>query len=209
MVSARSTTARHTAAVPHDRSVFFAHWLRNPLGIGAVLPSRPSVGRAMARQLALHRPGAILELGGGTGSSTAGLLAAGCPSDRLIVIERERDLVAVLRRRFPASRYPGLRILEGDARDVTTLLAQIGVTRLASVVSTLPIKWFPVESQRAVLDSCLDLLGSGGVFLQMTNAMVSPVAKDELGILGREVARIWAHFPPVQIWRYWRPAGGR
>jgi phosphatidylethanolamine/phosphatidyl-N-methylethanolamine N-methyltransferase len=74
------------------------------------------------------------------------------------------------------------------------------------VVSSLPIKWFPLAAQRAVLDACFARLGPGGAFVQLTNALASPVAAAELGLAGEEVTRIWAHFLPVQIWRYWRIA---
>src|SRR5271165_6980183 len=109
-----------TATAPHQNSIlarhpwhgttltewriFFAPFLRDPLGIGAVAPSSAAVARAMADGLTLERPGMVLELGGGTGSVTRALLAAGCPPERLVVIERETALARVLRRRFPAAR---------------------------------------------------------------------------------------------------------
>lgn len=183
-----------------EGALFFRHWLRHPLGIGAILPSSLAVARAMARDLPLWRSGAVLELGGGTGVVTRGLLEAGCPPDRLLVVEREAALAEVLRQRFG-----DVRVIEGNACAIGTILAGAGVTQLAAVVSSLPIKWFPVESQRAVIDPCLDLLGQGGMFLQLTNALVSPVAMSALKLRGEEIERVWSQFPPVQIWRYWRP----
>ena len=188
-----------------DREIFFRHWLRNPLGIGAPLPSGGRVALGMARELELDRPGVVLELGGGTGGVTRGLIAAGCPIERLCVIEREADLARRLERRFP-----GLRVICGDACDSGALLAAAGIERLATVVSSLPIKWFPRAAQRAILDACFARLGEGGAFVQLTNALVSPIPSAELGLAGEEVMRIWAHFLPVQIWRYRLPrAGGR
>lgn len=184
-----------------EGALFFRHWLRHPLGIGAMLPSSLAVARAMARDLPLDRPGAILELGGGTGVVTRGLLEAGCPPERLVVIEREPALAAVLRRRFER-----VHAIEGDARDIAAILEERGVTRLAAIVSSLPIKWFSIADQRAVVVPCLALLGEGGALLQLTNALVSPLDRDALGLKGAEIARIWMQFPPVQLWRYWRDA---
>ena len=174
-----------------EREIFFRHWLSNPLGIGAVLPSGDSVARAMAREIALDRPGAVLELGGGTGSLTRGLIAAGCPPERLVVIEREPAL-------------PRVRVICGDAGDTQSLLAAAGIEHLATVVSSLPIKWFPRPLQRAVLDSAFGSLGADGAFVQLTNALASPIPAAEFGLTGEEVARIWFHILPVQIWRYRR-----
>jgi phosphatidylethanolamine/phosphatidyl-N-methylethanolamine N-methyltransferase len=182
-----------------DGALFFRHWLRHPLGIGAILPSSNAVARAMASDVPFSRGGAVLELGGGTGVVTRSLIEAGCPPERLIVVEREPALAEILRRRFAAAR-----VIEGDACAIGGLLAERGVTRLAAVVSSLPIKWFPLASQRAVVEPCFDLLGEDGMFLQLTNALVSPLAMRSLGLDGTEVARVWSQFPPVQIWRYQR-----
>lgn len=187
------------ATAPGERQIFFRHWLRDPLGIGAVLPSGNRVALAMAREIALERPGAVLELGGGTGSLTRGLIAAGCPVERLVVIEREPALALVL-----AQRVPGIRVICGDACESETLLARAGIDTLAAVVSSLPVKWFPRHAQRALLAACFARLGEGGAFAQLTNALASPLPATELGLLAEEVERIWAHFLPTQIWRYRR-----
>jgi len=197
----RST--RRSVARRGEREIFFRHWLSNPLGIGAILPSGSSVARAMAGELALDRPGAVLELGGGTGSLTRGLIAAGCPAERLVVIERAPDLARHLQQRLP-----DVRVICGDAGDAGALLGDAGIERLATVVSSLPIKWFPRAQQRAVLDACFAALGEGGLFVQLTNALASPIPAAELGLIGEEVARIWLHILPVQIWRY-RRGGAR
>ena len=65
-----------------------------------MLPSGRTVARAMARELPA-RGGLVLELGGGTGALTSGLLEAGCHPKSLLVVEREAALAASLRRRFP------------------------------------------------------------------------------------------------------------
>jgi phosphatidylethanolamine/phosphatidyl-N-methylethanolamine N-methyltransferase len=179
-----------------DAGVFFALWLQKPLCIAATNPSGARLADAVARCIDLARPGPILELGAGTGSLTQGLVRAGCPPERIIALEREPALVAMLRCEFPV-----LAVIEGDATRIGEYLAS-SVERLAAVVSSLPIKWFPVEAQNAVVRPCLDLLGPGGHFLQLTNAFTSPLAIDRLGIAGREVGRVWRNLLPAQIWAY-------
>ena len=179
-----------------DASVFFALWLQKPLRIAAANPSGARLADAVARCIDLARPGPVLELGAGTGSLTRGIIRAGCPSERIIALEREPPLVAVLRREFPA-----MTVIEGDATRIGEYLAA-RVERLAAVVSSLPIKWFSAKEQYAVVRPCLDLLGSGGRFLQVTNAFCSPLAMDRLGIAGQEVDRVWLNLLPTQIWSY-------
>lgn len=155
----------------------------------------------MARLVDLSRPGPVLELGAGTGSLTRGLLRAGCPPERLIVFEREERLLAILQREFR-----GVTAIGGDAVELDRHLGELGVAQLSTVVSSLPIKWFPLELQRAVVRPCLTRLGKGGRFLQLTNAFASPLQVAQLGIKGRQVARVWPNLPPAQIWSYTGPA---
>jgi phosphatidylethanolamine/phosphatidyl-N-methylethanolamine N-methyltransferase len=180
-----------------DAALFFGLWLQKPLQIAAITPSSPHLAAAMAALVDLRCPGPVLELGAGTGSLTRGLLAAGCPPERLFALERETALAATLRRRFP-----GISTIVGDATTLDSLLAERRIDRLCAVVSSLPIKWFPVLTQAAVVMPCLGRLKSGGRFLQMTNAFSSPLAIAPLGIAGQRVAFVWRNLPPSQIWAY-------
>jgi len=182
--------------VKADASVFFALWLQKPLRIAAANPSGARLADAVARCIDLARPGPVLELGAGTGSLTRGLVRAGCSPERIIALEREPALVAVLRREFPT-----MTVIAGEATRIEEYLAG-KVERLAGVVSSLPIKWFPIARQHAVVRPCLDMLGSDGCFVQLTNGFSSPLAIDRLGITGREVDRVWLNLLPAQIWAY-------
>ena len=92
-------------------------------------------------------------------------------------------------------------MIEGDAARIGQYLAG-HVERLSTVVWSLPIKWLSLEAQRALVESCLKLLGPGGRFLQVTNAFSPPLPMDPLGICGREASRVWRNLLPVQIWSY-------
>jgi len=183
--------------VATEASVFFALWLQKPLRIAAANPSSQRLADAIAAQVDLSRPGPVLELGAGTGSLTRGLIRAGCPPERVIALEREPDLAAILRRKFPT-----ISVIEGDA---TQIVEQPGIRdrQLCAVVSSLPIKWFSPSEQYAVVRPCFDRLGPGGRFIQLTNAFRSPLAMEQLGITGDEVARVWLNLLPAQIWCYW------
>ena len=179
-----------------DFAVFFGLWLQRPLHIAAPKPSGWRLADLIAKSVDLSRPGPVLELGAGTGSLTRGLLRAGCPPDRIVALEREAALAAVLRRELPA-----VTVIEGDATRIDEYLCG-RAGRLCAVVSSLPIKWFSIEEQRAVVLPCIERLGPGGLFLQMTNAFSSPLKAGQLGIAGQEVGRIWRNFLPAQVWAY-------
>jgi phosphatidylethanolamine/phosphatidyl-N-methylethanolamine N-methyltransferase len=180
-----------------DYALFFGLWLQKPLQIAAITPSSARLAEVMADFVDLARPGPVLELGAGTGSLTRGLLRAGCPGERLIALEREPSLAATLRRSFP-----GIATIVVDPTALAEHFARHGIDRLCAVVSSLPIKWFPIAAQRDIVAPCLARLGSGGRFLQMTNAFSSPIAIGPLGITGTRVAYVWRNLPPAQIWAY-------
>jgi phosphatidylethanolamine/phosphatidyl-N-methylethanolamine N-methyltransferase len=186
-----------------DTVLFFGLWLRKPLQIAAVCPSGTAIAAAMARLADPGRPGLLLELGAGTGSLTRGLVESGWPPGRIVAYERESRLAEILRRELI-----GIRAVVGDATDLETQLARLRVDQLSAVVSSLPIKWFPREAQRAVLRPCFKRLGSGGRFLQLTNAFSSPLPIEQLGLDGHEAARVWRNLPPAQIWAYTAGSGG-
>jgi phosphatidylethanolamine/phosphatidyl-N-methylethanolamine N-methyltransferase len=182
-----------------EAAIFFTAWLRRPLGIAALLPSGATVADACARLVDLSRPGAVLELGAGTGSLTRGLLRAGCPTDRIIAVECDPELLRVLKARLPA-----VRAVAGDATRLGDILDRHRVGPLAAILSSLPIKWFPLDAQRTIVEQGLTRLGSDGRFLQITNAFASPLPRRALSIEGCQLARVWRNAIPVQIWSYWR-----
>lgn len=185
-----------------ELGLFFALWLRKPRELAAAVPSGPILADALARHVTLERRGHILELGAGTGSITRGLLRAGCSPSRLVVIEREPSLAQYLR-----GCLSGVTVIEGDACHLRPLLLERGVSRLACCVSSLPIKWFAFEDQRAIVTQAFSLLGAEGWLLQITNALSSPLPSHRLALAAEEVERVWFNFLPAQIWRYRSTAG--
>ncbi len=53
-----------------DELRFFLHWLRRPGRLGAVVPSGPALAAALAAEIDTEAPGAVVELGSGTGRET-------------------------------------------------------------------------------------------------------------------------------------------
>jgi phosphatidylethanolamine/phosphatidyl-N-methylethanolamine N-methyltransferase len=187
------------AAPTPEVAVFFGRWLRAPHRIGAVAPSSRFLARAMAKQVDIRRPDMVIELGGGTGSVTKALLEVGVPAERLIVVERDERLYHMLRRRFPH-----LRIVLGDARQLVALLRPLGVGAVSTVVSSLPLISMPKLVRRQIVEQSFALLGEAGRFVQYTYSLTSPLARRELGLRGRVAERVWLNVPPASVWSFRR-----
>lgn len=191
---------------------FLRGWSRDPVAVGLPVASSPWTARRLAHEtLAAAVPDAvvpaegpltdrpIVELGAGTGAVTAALLDAGCPPDRLVVVERDAALCAGLRQRFP-----DLHIVQGDALALRETLAGAGIGSAAVVLSGLPMRAIPAAAATRCYADAFALMPPGGAIVQYTYGLRPPVDPAEAGLpldatfLGRE----WRNVLPMGIWRY-------
>jgi phosphatidylethanolamine/phosphatidyl-N-methylethanolamine N-methyltransferase len=183
-----------------DQALFFKTWLRQPAIIGAIMPTRPPLARAMAR--AAVGGGPVVELGGGTGPITRALIESGAGPSDLTVIERHPIFHQLL-----TDRFPSLRVLCGDAQELGNILAPAEMGQVGIVVSSLPRVGWPLARQRSILEQCFAALRRDGAFLEFSYGPLSPVPSRlvrELGLVPRPVQRVWNNFPPATIWAYRR-----
>jgi phosphatidylethanolamine/phosphatidyl-N-methylethanolamine N-methyltransferase len=181
-----------------DEARFFRSWFGNPKQIGAVMPSGPVLAETMARAVDPALPGPIVELGPGTGVVTQALLNRGLTPGRFVLVEFDPNFCALL-----GERFPGVRIVKGDAhRLATTLRGQLEAPA-AAVVSSLPLLTKPEPMRSALLAEAFDLMTRDGVFVQFTYGLTSPVPRSA-GFAAQGSARIWRNFPPARVWVYRR-----
>jgi len=180
-----------------DDTRFILSWLNSPLKTGAVSPSGKDLARAMAEAVDLAIPGDVVELGPGTGPVTEALLAHGVAPERLVLIEYNPDFCKLLRERFP-----GVRVVEGDAYRMSKTLAGVTAGPLCAVVSSLPLMTRPDPDCIALLDDALAMLSRNGPFVQFTYGPTSPVPVKGRTIRARGGKRIWKNLPPARVWTY-------
>ena len=194
------------SAAPAGTALFLKRWLRQPLSMGAVMPSGPLLTRALALTAVREmqgRDGHVVELGAGTGEVTKALLAAGIASDRLALVERDPELISFLRRHFR-----GPRIIEGDAARLPKLLAREGVAKTATVVSGLPLLSLPAEVVTGIVHGVFEALPKGAALVQFTYGPSPPIPKalrENLHLVGAHGRRIWRNVPPAVVWTFRRP----
>ena len=180
-----------------DEFVFLRAWMRAPLVTAAMLPSGKMLSRALAQAVDPAVPGAIVELGPGTGAVTASLVERGISPDRLILIELLPEFCEVLRRRYPAAR-----VIPGDAFSAPEILRNLNAGPLAAVVSCLPLYGKTPERRERLLHDLLRLGPRGMPFIQATNFARSPIPFDPAAIAGKPSPRIWFNILPALVWTY-------
>jgi phosphatidylethanolamine/phosphatidyl-N-methylethanolamine N-methyltransferase len=176
-----------------DNLRFLKALITRPKSIGAVLPSSPALGAAMARQITAHGP--VLELGPGTGAITAEILAHGVTD--LTCVEYDAGFAQHLRLRFPQ-----VKVVQGDAFDLDQTLTT-PQAQFAAVLSGLPLLNFPLAARKRLVDGALARLAPGGVFVQFSYGPQAPVAPPP-GFGLTRAAVVWANVPPARVWVYRR-----
>jgi phospholipid N-methyltransferase len=184
-----------------DLGHFFKSWLRNPLAMGAFAPSGRSLAKLMANAVG---PGSrVLELGAGTGTVTAALLATGMRPEDLHVVESNPGLVKILERRFPRSS-----VLAADALALEDSFG--GEPRFDFVISGLPLLLFSPEQRLRVLDQAFALLGPAGRLHQFTYGGRCPIDRDLRSALRIESTLLGIaalNLPPAFVYRLTRAVG--
>lgn len=201
----RSVTSRKP--VTADPLAFMRGWLRSPLAVGGPFASSLWTAERIAEatlEAACENSGPMVEVGAGTGSVTDALLRLGCAPERLVVVERDTEMCGLLEERFP-----GLRVLRGDALRLRETLTQARIRSTSVMLSGLPIRVVPEDAARRFYRDAFGLMPAGGAVIQYTyglRAPLDPSVARTLDLDATFVGREWRNLPPMGVWRYRRRA---
>jgi phosphatidylethanolamine/phosphatidyl-N-methylethanolamine N-methyltransferase len=149
-----------------DLSLFFGKFLRHGTAIASLAPSSPWLSRATVRNVDWERARVLVELGAGTGPITRILAEKAHPDCKLVALERDPDFARLLRQRFHDK--PNCEVVEGDVRDLVSILSDRGIVQADYVISGLPVPSFPRQLQRDLFGAVKTLLAPGGTYNQIT-----------------------------------------
>jgi phosphatidylethanolamine/phosphatidyl-N-methylethanolamine N-methyltransferase len=204
----------HPVAPGADRSAarraFLSAALRRPGRIGAVYPSSPRLAGVLASVVPSQGEPTVVELGPGTGSVST-IISARLPAGaRHLAVELDPDMAAYLRR-----AHPGLEVVSGDAKELTTLLAARSAHRVDAVISGLPWSLFGADGQREILEQVSDAIGDEGAFTTFayTHTLAMSGARGFRKLLHESfdevlISRtVWRNVPPAYTYVCRRPRG--
>ncbi len=179
-----------------NKLLFLKRWAANPLQMGSIVPSSPTLCRNVARQMRVSGDQFALELGAGTGVISRALLDAGLPPEKLYVVEIVPDMAEHLRRVLP-----GVNVIEGDARQLPSLLPEHVRGNIGSVVCGIPLVLLPVPEQRRFIDA-MEAVAPGVGFLHYSYCVTSPLPYRKHALDARRESWTPRNFPPASVWRY-------
>ena len=178
---------------------FIRTWFENPLAVGAVTPSSRALARAMAAYVDPGMPGAVVELGPGTGPVTEALIGQGLDPSRLVLVEFDPAFCRLLR-----TRYPEATVVQGDAYGLKRLLGGMLQGPVAAIVSGLPLFTKPLQVRLRLLFEAFGLMTPGAPFVQFTYHAVPPIPTRLDRVWSQASERVWMNIPPARVWVYRR-----
>jgi phosphatidylethanolamine/phosphatidyl-N-methylethanolamine N-methyltransferase len=179
-----------------NRSLFFQRWLRNPLQMGSIIPSSPSLCRRIAASVEREPDQFVVELGAGTGVVSRALLDAGVPANRLIVVEIIPEMADYLE-----ETLPGVQVVTGDAFALPAVLPPGVPGRIGTVICGIPLVLLPLERQMAFV-AAVEAVAPGRGFLLYTYCATSPLPWRRLGLQAKRLAFTPLNLPPASVWLY-------
>ncbi|MGD1933877.1 MAG: class I SAM-dependent methyltransferase [Candidatus Phaeomarinobacter sp.] len=174
---------------------FIWQFIRDPKSVGAIAPSGAVLSGKMAA--GLTRQSKVLELGGGTGTLTRGIAAAGVEGGNLTVIEMNPDFIRSLKQQFP-----GARVIDHSAFEIENLPDE--VSELDAVISGLPLVNMSRDNHRAIMRGAFTRLKPGGCYRQFTYRPRCPIGDDvmqEFGLKATYEAMALRNIPPAFVYR--------
>jgi ornithine lipid N-methyltransferase len=150
----------------NDFTLFLGKFLRQGTAIASVAPSSRWLSETTVSNIDWATVDAVVELGAGTGPITRVIAQRARPECKVVVVECDHDFARLLRERF--RDMPNFNIVEGNVRDLDSILACCGINRVDHVISGLPVPSFPRELQHSLFDAVRKVLRHDGTYNQIT-----------------------------------------
>jgi phospholipid N-methyltransferase len=147
-------------------------FLKNPIMLGAVIPSSRRLTRHLLDELDWRAARVVVEYGPGVGTLTTEILQRMQPGSTLVAIEYNPDLAAHLRE---SVTDPRLKVVHGSAVDVRTILDSLGLQQADYIISGIPYSTLPKEArERILLEANLALRPNGVMLVYQFTTTVLP-----------------------------------
>jgi phosphatidylethanolamine/phosphatidyl-N-methylethanolamine N-methyltransferase len=191
------TPSNHADAL-RDGVKFLRGFLRNPAQVGSVIPSSHHLEQRLVQCARAHEAKLVVELGPGTGGTTAALLKAMSPSAVLLGIELDGDFYRHLRSTL---RDPRLLLEQGSAESLSDYMDMHGLAAPDAIVSGIPFSTMPADVSDRIAATITHVLRPGGRFVAyQVRAHVADFVAPYLGDPDTEWEMV--NVPPVRVFTW-------
>ena len=142
-----------------ENAAFLKRFVSRPRQVGSVIPSSPFLTKAMMSKINWDEASCIAELGAGTGVFTRAIVSKMRPDAKLFPFEIDPALKTIIE-----NEHPSLTVY-GNAMELSSVIAENGVSQLDYVVSSLPFSVLPLRVTVSIFDAIDKCLKPGGKFI--------------------------------------------
>ncbi len=128
---------------------------------GALTFSSKSLVNKMLSQVDISRAKVLVEMGGGDGSITQGIVERLAPDAELLVFEINKPFCESMEKLFP---QPNVRIINDSAENIHLYLDG---KKVDYILSSLPFSFIPAEIKDGILRQSKNALSDSGAFIQI------------------------------------------
>lgn len=191
-----------TSGPLRDRFEFLRGFLRHPAQVGSVVPSSHRLEQRLVRSAAIAQARTVVELGPGTGGTTAAMLQAMPPAARLLAVELDPAFHQHLQQQL---RDPRLVLELGSAEKLAEFLAARRLPAPDAIVSGIPFSTMPAEVSDRIAAIVAQVLRPGGRFVAyQVRAHVAAYAAPYLGTPDKRWELV--NIPPVRVFTWVKPS---
>jgi len=182
---------------------FLRGFLRHPARVGSVIPSSHHLEQRLVAQARLAEARSVVELGPGTGGTTAAFLRALPATAQLLAIELDPHFHRHLRASLDDAR---LHLALGSAEQLAAHVAERWMPAPDAIVSGIPFSTMPPEVSDRVAAAVAGALRPGGRFVAYQ--VRAHVADFVAPYLGRpQMSWELLNVPPVRVFTWVKPGG--
>ena len=181
---------------------FLCGFVRNPAQVGSIVPSSRQLEQRLVRSARIRDARTVVELGPGTGGTTAAFLQAMSPTAQLLAVE----LDAEFHQRLHASiEDPRFNLALGSAERLAEFLSARWLPAPDAIVSGSPFSTMPPEVSSRVAATVARVLQPGGRFVAyQVRGHVSNFMTPHFGLPHKSWEII--NVPPVRVFTWIKPA---
>lgn len=184
-----------------DRLAFLLGFVRDPAGVGSVVPSSRRLERRLVRNARIAEARCVVELGPGTGGTTRAFLDEMAPSARLLAIELDPVFARRIADGVDDAR---LHVESGSAERIGDMLAARRLPAPDAIVSGIPFSTMPQDVGERIAQAVAAVLAPGGRFVAyQVRPRVAEFATPHLGT-PRFEWELW-NVPPMRVFTWVKP----
>jgi len=187
----------HRSFWQHAGAVLSA-WCKAPSQVASICPSSNALLNAIADRNCIRSARTVVDLGPGTGETTAAILEHAPPDCRVLAIEMTPEFIEPLH----ALADPRLIVEHADAVDLERILLMHKLSKPDVIVSGIPFSSLPVQTAQSIMKSIQRHLADDGTFIAyQLRGHVERYAESEFG--GYQSKRwVFWNLPPLRIYSW-------